>query len=597
MGCCDTKWYDLPLGDPCTAEELKHYFNSLLCQVDEKLHNVQMMCANPNNTQMECIVSDLNQLRYKILAIESAIAQNNIRMKCIAERNDENHLDIIKLDERLKVAVVDIDNALLQVKEAVAKVDLVAEQFDEVQETVNAFDGRMDKAESDIKGNADAIARNANRLNQLNQVVDSQGDSIDEQKEISNAIKATIAELNSEVSYLKDANSSIEDEIELLDSSVSNLSGQLSSVKEQITELETDANVEKGKLSAVEQLYGNLSARVQALRTDVDTLLAGGSGGEGGDYTPAIESLQASVEKINTDLENLTTTVNSLSGNMDLLTGRVSTVEGTMTDVSTNIEKNTKEIDTLKNSVDSMGTVVTIHGNDIDKLKQDLSDTSAKITTNIGMISQLRGETAENAGSISKLKDAVDELESTDARHDQYINQLNQRVDELEESSMPDYSSTITTYEDSGTISYKLDKSIESTIIDGNVLVYRYINDEFYSLCLLYSFDKPKQAIYYNDEPNSIFTCAIPSKLENSIPDDSRLLSITVTHTNIKSSNESTETKFTCEILDSEVYNGNKEGTLTLLIRAFNPISMLYTPVLPSSISFRLSLTFVKNKR
>lgn len=427
MGCCDTKWYDLPLGDPCTAQELKHYFNSLLCQIDEKIHDVQMLCANPNGSQMECIVSDLNQLRYKVIAIEQAIAKNNIRMKCIAERNNENHLDIIKLDERLKVAVVDIDNALLKVKEAVAKVDLVAEQFDEVQETVTSFDSRMNKAEDNIKENENAIVRNDNSINQLNQIIDNQGDKIDEQNDIINAIKDAIAELNNGVSDLRLSDINLSGEIDVLDKRVDDLEDSMENVQNSITSLRTDLNVDEGRISAVESLYGNLSTRVQALRTDVDAILAGGTGGDGGDYTAAIESLQNSVNEINTDIEELTTTLNSINGNLDGTITRVSALE-------TTTEGHTTSITALQTDVRNLGSEVGGHTYDITQLQNKNETIEQSVSENTDDISTLVTKTNTMEQTIAGQADEIGDLLSTDARHDVSINAMNQRLDAVEDS-------------------------------------------------------------------------------------------------------------------------------------------------------------------
>lgn len=368
--CNDTNWYDLPLGDVNTSEHLERYFNSLLCKIDEKLHQVNMSCANPNKEQLECLLSDFTSLRYKVIAVENEQRKQSIQLKCICDRNNENHLDILKLQEQLKIAVVDIDNALLEIKEALARLEQISGDFDIIKDTVEAFDSR--------------ISNNEDNISNLRSDVDTMGTEFDNHYNSSNNKFTDLDNTVEDIMVRLVDTETLTDELELsvdtINDSLTNIRNTIDNLSNNTNNLQTVVNTHEGKINALETGYGELSANYVRIRNELDELIENGS--SSGDIT----SLQEKVESLKTSVVNLQNGLNALQTSHEEVKTQI---ELNTSMITSNYEENRTDINDLKDKSETFRS-------DINAIQSDKME--------YGTVNLILNNINETTGDISRIE-------------------------------------------------------------------------------------------------------------------------------------------------------------------------------------------------
>lgn len=418
MGC--TEYYNFPLSNPCTAEELRCYFNSLLKDIDCKLHEVQMICSNPNSSQVECIVRELTELRYKVIAVTNTQCAQELRLKCALDRGNENQLDILKLEEKLRVAVIDIDNAVLNVNKAVSTVEQIEEKFEGVVQTVESYDERLTASEQSIVENENSITQNALSIDTLNRILDTQGDAVQKNSE-------DISEIKDNITQIYENTTNLENELAVLDVTVEGIEQQLDTTKRTLSSLQSDFNADQGKIESLEENYGRLSTDVVGLRADVNELInnQGSGGADLGDIperlTKAEEDITALDSKINTTNEGIDTVVRQqiltnlnniqknagdiqiLQSNDTSANNKISTLESYVSELQTYSEEHSSSIDSITETVNRLSEEQSAQGGEI----SDLLSASAALYTNI---EQLQTKTTDIENSVEAANLTVNDL-------------------------------------------------------------------------------------------------------------------------------------------------------------------------------------------
>ena len=343
-----TEYYDLPLGKICTAEELERYFNSLLCKVDNKLHEVQMLCANPNSGQLECIVKELTDLRCKLIAVENIQGKQNIQLKCSLDRGNANQLEILKLNDKLEVAVGDIEDAVYRVNEALAKVELIATEFDEVKEKTESFDGRISSNTENINNLTQELNNTNEAVSRLNLDLDTHINNSDNNF---NNLESQYQGINSRVSDLElgiDTLESINDSLTL---DISNINSRLIVLGNSLSSLETLANNHTGKITGLEETYGELSAKYIGIRKELDELIASSDNPDITDLTNKVIELENTTNELKDNVELNTQLINSHYEDYQIT---IQGVQNSIDNLNTEKDNTNESITNLNNRVNNI---------------------------------------------------------------------------------------------------------------------------------------------------------------------------------------------------------------------------------------------------